>query len=226
MSGLRHHRNVQGSQSSANPVCKCDRVTKGLHRHYGTRNLHFITCSCYRRQPHLGTARRRDVFLTLLEETRHKYRFVVHGYVLMPEHFHLLITEPEVGDPSVVMKVIKQRFTRQVKRTCRRTSPAQGWLWDTTAVSVWQKRFYDFNVWSERKRIEKLRYMHRNPVKRGLVEQPEHWKWSSFRAYFYGEPGPVRVNFQEWPLQIKNRPLNKFGDRRGLNHPLIRKRRE
>ena len=69
-------------------------------------------------------------------------------------------------------------------------------------------------------------YMHRNPVKRGLVEQPEHWKWSSFRAYFYGEPGPVRVNFQEWPLQIKNRPLNKFGDRRGLNHPLIRKRRE
>ena len=226
MSGLRHHRNVQGSQSSADPVCKCDRVTKGLHRYYGTRDLHFITCSCYRRQPHLGTARRRDAFLTLLEETRHKYRFVVHGYVLMPEHFHLLITEPEVGDPSVVMKVIKQRFTRQVKRTCRRTSPALGWLWDTTAVSVWQKRFYDFNVWSERKRIEKLRYMHRNPVKRGLVEQPEHWKWSSFRAYFYGEPGPVRVNFQEWPLQIKNRPLNKFGDRRGLNHPLIRKRRE
>jgi len=157
MSGLRHHRNVQGSQSSANPVCKCDRGTKGLHRYYGTRNLHFITCRCCRRQPHLGTARRRDVFLTLLEETRHKYRFVVHGYVLMPEHFHLLITEPEVGDPSVVMKVIKQRFTRQVKRTCRRTSPAQGWLWDTTAVSVWQKRFYDFNVWNERKRMEKLR---------------------------------------------------------------------
>ncbi|MBZ5653505.1 MAG: transposase [Acidobacteriia bacterium] len=79
-----------------------------MHRYYGTRNLHFITCSCYRRQPHLGTARRRDLFLTLLKETRRKYRFVVHGYVLMPEHFHLLITEPEVGDPSVLMKVIKQ----------------------------------------------------------------------------------------------------------------------
>jgi putative transposase len=67
---------------------------------------------------------------------------------------------------------------------------------------VWQKRFYDFNVWSERKRIEKLRYMHRNPVKRGLVEQPEQWRWSSHRAYFYGEEGPVRVNFQEWPVEI------------------------
>ena len=75
-----------------------------------------------------------------------------------------------MGDPSVVMKVIKQRFARQVKRKCRRSSAAQRWLWDTTPVSVWQKRFYDFNVWSERKRIEKLRYMHRNPVKRGSGE--------------------------------------------------------
>ena len=226
MSGLGHHRSVQGSQSNSHPDVQCDRVTKGLHRYYGTRNLHFITCSCYRGQPHLGTARRRDFLLTLLEETRRKYRFVVHGYVLMPEHFHLLITEPEVGDPSVLMKVIKQRFARQINRKSKRTSSAQRCLWDITPVSVWQKRFYDFNVWSERKRIEKLRYMHRNPVKRGLVKQPEHWKWSSFRAYFYGESGQVRVNFQDWLLQIKNRPLSKFGDGRGLNHPLIRKRRE
>ena len=65
MSGLRHHRSVQGSQPGSNPDVYCDRVTKGLHRYYGTRNLHFITCSCYRRQPQLGTARRRDLFLKL-----------------------------------------------------------------------------------------------------------------------------------------------------------------
>jgi hypothetical protein len=81
-------------------------------------------------------------------------------------------------------------------------------------------------VWSERKRIEKLRYMHRNPVKRGLVEQPELWNWSSSRAYSYGEPGLVRVNFQEWPLEVKRRPVEKWGDARGRSHPLIRKRRE
>ncbi len=54
--------------------------------------------------------------------------------------------------------------------------------------------FYDFNVWSERKRVEKLRYMHRNPVKRGLVMKPEQWAWSSFRDYLYGQTGKVQVN--------------------------------
>jgi hypothetical protein len=60
-------------------------------------------------------------------------------------------------------------------------------------------------VWSERKHTEKLRYMPRNPVKRGLVERPEQWRWSSFRSYLYGEVGPVRVNYQEWPLEIERR---------------------
>ena len=58
----------------------------------------------------------------------------------------------------------------------------------------WQARFYDFNVWTEEKRIEKLRYIHRNPVARGLVESPEQWPWSSFRWYSSGEVGPVRIN--------------------------------
>ena len=48
----------------------------------------------------------------------------------------------------------------------------------------WQARFYDFNVWTERKRIEKLRYIHRNPVERGLVSSPEQWRWSSFSMVF------------------------------------------
>ena len=58
---------------------------------------------------------------------------------------------------------------------------------------IWQKRFYDFNVWTEHKRIEKLRYMHRNPVNRGLVASPELWRWSSFRAYWGGYPRRTRL---------------------------------
>jgi len=197
-------------------------VTRSLHRFYGDNDLHFITCSCYRRQANL-TPSRRDLLLKILDETRRKYRFVVHGYVVMPKHFHLLVTEPEVGDPSVVMKVIKERFTRQLNR--RRNSSAQRRVFDVPAEPFWQKRFYDFNVWSERKHKEKLRYMHRNPVKRGLVERPEQWKWSSFRAYCFGEPGIVKVNTQEWLLQVERRPATSFGDD-GQSHPLIRKRRE
>jgi len=173
-------------------------VPSRLKRYYTGRDLHFITCSCYRRRPLLGTERRRDLFLKVLEQTRQRYQFVVVGYVVMPEHFHLLMSEPEKGDPSVVMKVVKQRFARLVRK---RQSAAQLDLWaEVGEEHVWQKRFYDFNVWTERKRVEKLRYMHRNPVKRGLVESPEQWAWSSFRAYAYGEKGTLRVNFQEWEL--------------------------
>jgi hypothetical protein len=58
----------------------------------------------------------------------------------------------------------------------------------------WQTRLHDFNVWTEKKRVEKLRYMHSNPVKRGLAAVPEDWRWSSYRFYILDEPGPVRVN--------------------------------
>ena len=88
-----------------------------------------------------------------------------------------------------------------------------------------RKRFYDFNVWSERKQIEKLRYIHLNPVKRGLVSEPEQWRWSSFPVQCVRERGPVRVNFQEWELAIKQRPRQSFEDN-VLSAPLIRKERE
>jgi hypothetical protein len=103
--------------------------------------------------------------------------------------------------------VIKQRFARQANRLRRTQDPAQIAFWDSTPDPVWQKRFYDFNVWSERKRIERLRYMHRNPVKRELVERPDQWRWSSFRSYFYAEQGTVRVNFQETAPEIKACPV-------------------
>ena len=72
-------------------------MTRGLHRYYGAQDLHFITGSCYRREPELGTPPRRDLFLQILEQVRKRYGFVVLGYVVMPEHFHLLISEPEKG---------------------------------------------------------------------------------------------------------------------------------
>ena len=128
-------------------------MTIGLNRFYGGHDLHFITGSCYRRRPELGTASRRDLFLRLLEEARQRYQFVVYGYVVMPEHFHLLISEPEKGNPSLVMKVIKQRFAQKINRRRRRSS-AQMVLWPLERRPLWQKRFYDFNVWSHRKRLE------------------------------------------------------------------------
>ncbi len=171
-------------------------MPSGLHRTYGAHHLHFITCSCYRRLPFLRTARSRDRLLSILEQTRKRYRFVVVGYVVMPEHIHLLITEPEVGTPSTVMQVLKQRTARALLPKRRRVDARQCRLFPGAVLRTpfWQTRFYDFNVWTEKKRIEKLRYIHLNPVKRGLVKSPEQWRWSSYRFYLLHEAGPVRVN--------------------------------
>ena len=168
-----------------------------LQRYYGAGYLHFITSSCYQRRPLLGTARRRDWFVKVLEQVRRAYGFIVVGHVVTPEHFHLLISEPDRGNPSVVMQVLKQRFARQVLRDWRKRQATQlGSLWSRSLSEghVWQRRFYDFVVWNPRKRMEKLCYMHRNPVKRGLVLEPEQWRWSSYRYYAYDEAGAVLVN--------------------------------
>ena len=182
-------------------------MPSGLHRTYGANHLHFITCSCYRRLPFLNRARARDRFLKILEQTRQRYRLVVVGYVVMPEHIHLLISEPEVGSPSTVMQVLKQRTARAVLPKRRPQDPRQRNLFGDAPAhrSFWQARFYDFNVWTSKKRVEKLRYMHRNPVKRGLVDSPEQWRWSSYRYYLLGEAGPVRVNSGWTQISFRDR---------------------
>jgi putative transposase len=168
-----------------------------LRRYYGAGYSHFITTSCYQRRPLLGTPHSRDLFLDVLEQIRQRHRFVVVGYVVMPEHIHLLVSEPEHGNPSLALAALKQTFAHRLLRELRAKTGAQtDSLWNTPVVvgHVWQRRFYDFVVFTEKKRVEKLRYMHRNPVQRGLVLEPEQWLWSSFRHYANGERGPVLVN--------------------------------
>jgi REP element-mobilizing transposase RayT len=101
------------------------------------------------------------------------------------------------------MQAIKQGFSRRVLKSVRkRRVGAQQELFALGSEHVWQRRFYDFNVWTARKRIEKLRYMDRNPVARGLVPEAEQWPWSSYRSYAFGEEGPVRINQGEPKIKI------------------------
>ena|SRR5579863_9530205 len=119
-------------------------MPRRLHRHYGEGHVHFITSSCYHQRPLLGTAARRNLFLKIMQQVRLRYSFVVVGYVVMPEHIHLLISEPDRGTPSTVMQVLKQRFARRVLSELRRTDrPGQSRLWQETleAGHVWQRRF-------------------------------------------------------------------------------------
>ena len=171
-------------------------MPRNLRRYQNTGELHFITFSCYQRRPFLRTGRQRDIFLRALEQARRRFSFVVVGYVVMPEHVHLLVSEPEQGSLATAIQLMKQTSSRIAHR--RRRSPQQELFAEAEIKSpLWQTRYYDFNVWTTKKRIEKLKYMHRNPVARGLCRAPEEWRWSSYRSYALKERGVVLFN--QWP---------------------------
>jgi putative transposase len=104
-------------------------MPKGLQRFHHTGDWHFITCSCYQRQKFLDSVRRRDLFWEILEQVRMKHDFVIPGYVVMPEHFHLLISEPRMGKLSTVMQVLKQCVSCRC-RGKKRKSTHQLELWE------------------------------------------------------------------------------------------------
>ncbi len=174
-------------------------MPKGLRRYYGQKHLHFVTCSCYRRLPLLGSVRARNAFVKVLGEVRSRFDFALVGYVVMPEHIHLLISEPTKGTPSTILQVLKQRVSRRLRGKSRRRGAAMQLRLrfadaEEPLSQFWQRRFHDFNVWSEKKRIEKLKYMHGNPVKRGLVKDPKDWPWSSYSFYERGKQGMIRID--------------------------------
>lgn len=165
-------------------------MTKGLNRYQESGSFHFITFSCYRRRPYLATPQARSFVEETLEQVRRSYGFLACGYVIMPEHVHLLVSEPRRGTLRAALQIFKQTTARQLR--------------SDSATPFWYARYYDFNVLTDRKRIEKLRYIHRNPVKRGLVAKPEDWPWSSFAHYATGIEGMVEIA-SEWTAQRQAR---------------------
>ena len=153
----------------------------------------------------LDAAADRDLVERELERVRRWYGCFITGYVIMPEHVHLLISEPERGTLSLVVQMWKQITSRKLRFVLAHP-PAQnaGRVGQPELKRFWQVRYYGFPVWTEANRIEKLRYIHRNPVTRGLVEHPEDWKWSSFVHDATGVEGVVEIESQ-WTARKRER---------------------
>jgi putative transposase len=176
-------------------------MTKGLVRYHHSGCFHFITFSCHHRNPYLKSTAASELFQQSLEIMRIRYDFVVCGYVVMPEHVHLLVSEPKKAILSKAIQALKLSVSVQ-----RRERP------------FWLSRYYDFPVHNEEKRIEKLRYMHRNPVKRGFVDKPEDWPWSSFRHYAIGEIGTVEIE-SFWTAARREGLCDPRSQKRDLGQP-------
>ena len=161
----------------------------GLKRFQQSRQSHFVTFSCYHRLRLLNQASAKRTFELALERVRRSFRFCVYGYVVMPEHVHLLLSEPERDVLANAIKSLKQGIARRLIGS---------------AEHFWQKRYYDFNIRNDRQFAEKLGYIHRNPVKRGLCDRPEDWEWSSFLPHATGCQGRVEIEC-EWTARRRER---------------------
>ena len=111
-------------------------------RYQQTGEFHSLTFSCFRCRGYFSTDGARDLFEDALERVRQRYLFVVGGYVVMPEHLHLLVNEPK---SALLSKAIQALTMRSRERP------------------FWQAHYHDFNVSTHTKFVEKLRYIHRNP---------------------------------------------------------------
>jgi putative transposase len=117
-------------------------MPSNLRRYQQEGDDHFITFSCYGRNPYLNTPASRDTFLKSLESTRKKYNFQVLGYVVMPEHVHLLISESREKPLATALQALKLSVSKL-----------------STQHPFWLTRYYDFNVFTHNKLIKKLQYM-------------------------------------------------------------------
>ena len=115
-------------------------------RYQQTGEFHFLTFSSFRRRPYLSTVAAMELFEDALERVRLRYLFAVAGYVVMPEHVHLLVNEPGRGLLSRTVQALKLSVSMRSRER-----------------PFWQAHYYDFNVSSHQKFVEKLRYIHRNP---------------------------------------------------------------
>ena len=161
----------------------------GLKRYQQARDHHFITFSCYHRLPYLADPTAKSTVEQVFERTRARHNARIYAYVLMPEHVHLLINEIFDTPLATFLKVLKQETSRLLKGT---------------RDHFWQPRYYDFNVFTPDKFSEKIQYIHRNPVTRGLVSRPEDYPWSSFNHYRTGHPGVVEIE-SEWLATARSR---------------------
>ncbi len=156
---------------------------------------HELTFSCYKGLPLLLDDRTRTWFIESIEEARSKRDFSVFAFVVMPEHIHIIIRPNHlVYDTSWFLKSIKQPVSRKASHWLKQHDP-KGY---DQLTYVRRDGFREFRFWQAGGRYDRnivdratllrmIEYVHRNPVRRGLVENPTDWTWSSASWYETGE---------------------------------------
>jgi len=155
-------------------------------------HAHFVTFSCFGRRRLLDHDGAKGIVVSTLAHQLSRLESRCFGFVVMPNHVHALLWFSRTGTLSVFMKHWKQRSSFEIKQFLKGGIPEYTGRIDL-GDPVWQPRYYDFNVYSEKKLLEKLEYMHCNPVRAELTDAPREWLFSSARFYEMGESVAVPV---------------------------------
>jgi putative transposase len=174
-----------------------------------------LTISCYRRLRFFHHDTVKHVFIDGMVHTREEHGVRWIGYVIMPEHVHLLAFPTPAGadEPvpiSQVLQTLKEFVGRHGKQAlreiwaCNRTlgsGPLDAWAKGAGPRPFWKTRAHDFNVTTEKALHVKLDYMHENPITRGLVDRAEQWRWSSYRFHGLGDDSLIAMDWDgSWPI--------------------------
>lgn len=159
------------------------------------KHIHFVTFSCYKRRKFLQHERAARIVIGNLGSRLARHNGICLGFVIMSDHVHALIWFPETGQLSPFMNEWKNQSSIALKVLLRTEFPNY-WATIDDADPIWQRRYYDFNIWTRQKVEEKLDYMHLNPVRAGLVKRAVDWSASSARWYLEGQSVGLPIS---WP---------------------------
>jgi putative transposase len=156
----------------------------------------FVTFSCYHRRAHLQHDRAKKIVLGTLCTQLSAADVICSGFAVMPDHVHVILTSQRVAWLGPFMKVWKQQSSLLIKSLFEKHLTQYASSFDLSDP-IWQTRYYPFNLLDERKALEKLTYIHLNPVRRGYVKQICDWPFSSARYFELGKPVGVPL---KWPF--------------------------
>lgn len=162
--------------------------------------VHYVTLVTHNRVPVFRSDKACEIFIDVLRETREKYPYKLIGYVLMPDHVHAIINN-RCGTISDWLRRVRGNSARRILNWLREgqhlASLAKLALSHpqkrNNTHALWQKDPSVIDLWSHKFILQKLSYLHLNPVRAGLCKHPAEWKWSSYKAYLPHSPGEVPI---------------------------------
>lgn len=156
---------------------------------------HFITTNTFNKRKIFINEKTCSVIIEELKFYRKKFGFKLLGYVIMPDHIHCVILPKEVTKTSDIIRDFKKHTAKVLSELINKGEiRIKGINKKAKVYKIWQNGFYDFNIYSQKKLIEKLNYIHSNPVRSKLVEDIEDFVYSSYRAYQYEDNYPINID--------------------------------